>query len=260
MWKYGSSVLDLLDPKPGEFILDIGCGTGELTNEIANRVFAQSATVKDDGRQGMVFGMDADSNMIQRAQNSFDKVIFFQGNASNFSLPTMARQSSCEAAPLTKVDAIFSNAALHWVTDAEAAVASMSYVLKPGGRFVVEFGGHGNVDQIVQAANKVLNKSPDNNPWYFPTIGEYSMLLERHGIEVTNAVLFERPTELQGGVDGMKNWLQMFGGILLNESSAKEKDDEVVEDIVTLLRPVLYNGQTWTADYRRLRIVGKKRR
>jgi SAM-dependent methyltransferase len=253
--------LDLLDPKPGEYIIDIGCGTGELTNEIANRVLA---TEDDDVATGIVFGMDADTNMIQRAQqNSFGNVIFFQGNASNFSLPpsTMTTKSTT----ITTVDAIFSNAALHWVIDAEAAVAHMAGVLKPGGRFVVEFGGYGNVYQIVQAANTVLNRPLDNNPWYFPRIGEYSVLLEKHGIEVTSAALFDRPTELDGGSDGMKNWLQMFGGVLLDElsssslSSALEIDDHVIDDIVTLLRPILYNGQTWTADYRRLRIVGQKR-
>lgn len=257
--------MDLLDPKPGEYILDVGCGTGELTNEIAHRVFAtsQSSVEEGEGAVGVVFGMDADANMIQRAQSCFDKVIFFQGNASNFSLPSTADHRSCESTLTTKVDAIFSNAALHWVTDAKAAVASMASVLKPGGRFVVEFGGYGNVNQIVEAANKVLNRSLDNNPWFFPTIGEYSTLLEKHGIDVTNAALFDRPTELDGGIDGMKNWLQMFGGVLLDESSSSsseaEKNDHVIEDIVELLRPLLYNGQTWIADYRRLRIVGKKR-
>jgi SAM-dependent methyltransferase len=268
VWKYGSSVVDLLDPKPGESILDVGCGTGELTNDIADRVFAGSscgdATRKEDGaRTGIVFGMDADISMIQRAQGTYGGITFFKGDAADFTLPSsVVGRDSCESLPssVTHVDAVFSNAALHWVRDAEAAVASMSRALKPGGRFVVEFGGKGNVDRIVQAANRVLNMPPGTNPWYFPTIGEYSTVLEKYGIEVTNAVLFDRPTVLEGGEDGMRNWLQMFGsGVLWSDQSSARDQDQVVDEIVALLRPVLYDGENWTADYRRLRIVGQKR-
>jgi ubiquinone/menaquinone biosynthesis C-methylase UbiE len=89
---------------------------------------------------------------------------------------------------------------LHWVLDSETAVTSMSRILKPGGRFVVEFGGKGNLRTIVRAVNKVLSmhgkEINDSNPWYFPSMGEYTSLLERHGIEVTDAILFDRPTTL----------------------------------------------------------------
>jgi len=158
------------------------------------------------------------------------------------------------------VDAIFSNAALHWVQRADAAVKSMAQALKPGGRFVVEFGGRGNVERIVRASNQVLGRSLDENPWYFPSIAEYSEILERNGIEVLSAQLFDRPTALEEGTEGMANWMWIFGGTLL-QGVHDESKEEVIDQIVTRLRGEensLFDGTGRTADYRRLRIVGRK--
>ena len=230
VFEFGSSLIDILDPKPGERILDLGCGTGELTQAIADRA----------GASGVV-GLDADPNMVAAARASFRDITFLHADGSSFTLEK-------------PVDAIFSNAALHWVTKAEEAVISMSRVLKPGGRLIVEFGGKGNVDRIVQAAEDVLGPL-STNVWYFPSIGEYCSLLEKHGFEVSSAILFDRPTVLQGE-EGIKNWYRMFGSALLQ--SAREEDMErILDALEEKLKPHLYDGEKWTADYRRIRIVAR---
>mmetsp|Transcript_5891 Transcript_5891/g.16210 ORF Transcript_5891/g.16210 Transcript_5891/m.16210 type:complete len:314 (+) Transcript_5891:107-1048(+) len=244
VFEYGSSLVDVLDAQPGEVILDVGCGSGQLTRKIADRGAA-------------AIGFDADVNMVERAQNEYPDLSFFQADVTTLEMPTSTTLP-------TAVDAIFSNAALHWVKNADAAVASMAKVLKPGGRFVVELGGKGNVDRIFRASQAILGKQPgaphQDNPWYFPSVAEYSSLLERHGIEVLSADLYDRPTLLEEGKDGMTNWLRMFGGILLQDVPEESKD-QVIEDIVSKLRDEdnsLFDGEIWTADYRRLRIVGRK--
>lgn len=242
VWQYGSSLVEVLAPQTGERILDVGCGSGELTHQIAQA----GATV---------IGMDSDSNMIDRALSQLDlsdsngSATFFVGDARNFTLDNRGGP----------VDAVFSNAALHWVkNDPEFAVQSMSKALKPNGRFVVEFGGKGNVDSIVQASLSVLGRSSCDcyNPWYFPSIAEYSSILEANGIQVLAANLYDRPTKLQGD-DAMANWLRMFGSAIF--SNLSETDiDEAIDEIVAKLEPKLFDGEQWFADYRRIRIVGRK--
>jgi SAM-dependent methyltransferase len=232
VWEYGASLIDLLDPQPGERILDVGCGSGELTNEISKR-----------GAIGI--GLDADSSMVERAKKLFTGTTFLQADLRNFEL---------EDGP---VDAIFSNAALHWVKDADSAVDAMARALKPGGRFVVEFGGKGHVGRIVDASLQVLGRPNEDSPWYFPGIAEYATLLENNGIEVVSAALFERPTLLEEGEKGMSNWLRMFGEGLF-KGIPEDMVDKAVDEIVAKLQPELYDGERWIADYRRLRIVGRK--
>lgn len=247
MWKYGSSLVDVLDPQEGETILDLGCGTGELAHEIFKRGASN------------VIGIDADPQMIQQAVKQFatadeKKIDFRVADARSF---TVGEQ----------VDAIFSNAALHWVPEADKCVACMAAALKPDtGRLVIELGGKGNIQEIVNyldRATTTTTTSPDGekkkkkNPWYFPSIAEYTSLLEQHGIEVLNAQLFDRPTDLLEGENGLRNWILMFGGPYLEGL----KDDEVeslLDEAQVELRPKLFNGEYWTADYRRLRIVGRK--
>src|SRR5207253_5108975 len=110
-------------------------------------------------------------------------------------------------------DAVFSNAALHWIKEPEKVIKCVRRALKPGGRFVAEFGGRGNVQAISAAMDRALQAmviGVTETPWYYPSIGEYSSLLEEEGLEVTFALLFDRPTPLQGD-EGMRNWIAMFG-------------------------------------------------
>src|SRR5277367_3573693 len=155
VWKFGRELLALLAPQPGERILDVGCGTGQLTAEIAQA-----------GAQ--VTGLDNAPDMLADARKNFPGLTFVLGNAARFDF----------AEPF---DAVFSNAVLHWVKDADGAVASIARVLRPGGRFIAEFGGHGNIATVLAALRAVLGPDADQqSPWYYPSIGEYAPILERH--------------------------------------------------------------------------------
>jgi len=232
--KLGEGVLEMLAPKPGERILDVGCGTGHLTNQIA-----------EAGAD--VTGMDASAEMISTARAAYPALKFVVADAADFSFDR-------------PFDAVFSNAALHWVHRAEEAIVCMSRALESGGRFVVEFGGKGNVRRIYSTLEQAIwelagiRVSAAN---YFPGIGEYASLLEKHGIEVANAMLFDRFTRLEDDDDGIGNWIRMFRRAAL-EPLSDEMKSAVIDRVKERLRDSLYKDGAWHADYRRLRIVGYK--
>ena len=231
-----ANLVELLSPKPGECILDLGCGTGHLTHKIASL-----------GAE--VIGIDSAPTMIEQARKNYPQVDFEVVDAKKL--------------PYTeKFDSIFSNAVLHWIKEAEEVVVSINRALKPGGRFVAEFGGKGNVNAIVSAIYNALQKagySTDTalNPWYFPSIAEYGSLLEKHGFELTYATLFERLTPLEDGEQGLQNWLKMFANSLFNGLSIDAQRNTLV-DIENQLRPSLYKNNTWIADYKRIRVIAVK--
>ncbi len=237
VYERGADLLGLLAARPGERILDLGCGTGHLTAQIA-------------AAGGQVCGIDASAEMIAQARLNHPQLAFETGDATQFRVDE----------PL---DAVFSNAVLHWVKPPQEAVRSIAAALKPGGRFVAEFGGQGNVARILEAASTAVSAAlgrdvGDVNPWYFPSIGEYATLLERHGLDVRYAVLFDRSTPLDEGEHGLANWLQMFASPCF--AAVMERDrPRVLQQAVELARPALWKDGGWTADYRRLRIVAERR-
>ncbi|MEO0768864.1 MAG: methyltransferase domain-containing protein [Cyanobacteria bacterium J06649_4] len=228
VWQYGESLLALLAPQPDEHILDLGCGTGQLTAAIAKS-------------GAIVRGVDSDRAMIATAQANYPHLSFDVASADSFQLKT-------------PVDAIFSNAVLHWVPQAEAVARCVQKSLKPGGRFVAEFGGKGNVQTILSALEEVSDRT-DINPWYFPSLGDYVALLESAGLTVTFAHHFDRPTPL--GDAGLSGWLEMFSQRFFADLSPDEWSQIVAGVEATV--PQLYQNGVWLADYKRLRIVAVRR-
>lgn len=236
VWERAADLLGLLAPQSGERVLDLGAGTGQLTAKIA-----------ESGAE--VSGIDRSPEMVAQARQNFPKIRFDVGDATTFSVDQ-------------PVDAVFSNATLHWVKPPEQAIASIWHALKPGGRFVAEFGGKGNVGQISDALRVALPEVAGFdfdalNPWYFPSIAEYATLLERQGFSVTFATLFERPTPLEGGADGLRNWVRMFGASILGRVDVAMQD-AVLARVEQHARPALFGNGTWSADYVRLRVVARK--
>ncbi|MEK8126893.1 methyltransferase domain-containing protein [Paenibacillus filicis] len=234
----GRGVVALLNPQPGERILDLGCGTGDLAEEIS-RTGAECT------------GIDYSQDMIDQAKVKYPSLQFRQADGEVFRLEAGEQP----------YDAVFSNAALHWMKRPELVVESVWLALRPGGRFVAEFGGAGNVGRIVQAiCREMENLGLDwksRYPWYFPTIGEYASILEQQGFRVGFAELFDRPTRLSDGDNGMRHWLQAFAGTFLKGLSTQEKE-QVVDSCIRELRPSLFNGEYWEADYRRIRVHAVK--
>lgn len=231
---YGNSVIELLNPQSHETILDLGCGSGELTATIANSAHK-------------VTGIDFSENMINQSQTRFPHIEFQQHDAE-------------KPFPFDyKFDAIFSNAALHWMLNADAVANNVANALKNGGRFVFEMGGEGNIATIIQsikvAAEKfnLINLPIDN---YFPSIAEYASILERHGLRVTYAWLFERPT-LLAGQDGLRNWIKMFRNSVLDKLP-EESHEEFFTLAEQFAKDKLYKDNHWFADYFRLRMVAIK--
>ena len=234
VWRYAADLLELLSPQSDERILDLGCGTGQLTQEIT----AQGA---------IAIGIDKAPTMIEQARKNYSDLQFEIADAINFHFEE-------------PFDAVFSNATLHWINQPEQAIACIWKALKPGGRFVAEFGGKGDIKTILTAINKVLTSvsvaKPELNPWYFPSVGEYTTLLEKQGFSVTYAALLERPTLLEGD-EGMQNWIEMFANRFLQEIPTN-KGMSVIQDIENQLRPDLYQDGNWFADYIRIRVVARK--
>lgn len=235
VFEYGAGLVDLLAPQAGELILDLGCGSGELAWEISNR-----------GAQ--VVGLDASADMLAKARQQFPALDFRLGDAARFELPE-------------RFDAIFSNATLHWVPAAAAAIRQMYQHLKPGGRLVAEMGGQGNVGQIVAAVLRQLQRYgyplAAADWWYFPSVGEYAGLLEKQGFRVRLAQHFDRPTALADPETGLTDWIEQFGAHFFAGVHATDKA-EILAAANTELRPALWRDGQWLADYKRLRIVAEK--
>jgi len=210
VWQFGEALIDLLDPQPGERVLDLGCGAGQLTAKIAER-----------GAEAV--GIDSSPAMIAQARANFPALDFRIADATSFDVGE-------------SFDAVFSNAVLHWVHDAAAAIERVWRALKPGGRFVAEMGGKGNTNRIVTAAGV--------NPWFYPSVAEYASLLEQRGFEVRLMTLFDRPTKIEGE-SGLEDWLKMFGAALTDDPHT----------LAETLRPQMYRDGVWTIDYRRLRFI-----
>jgi trans-aconitate methyltransferase len=236
VWKYGADLVPLLAPQLGERILDIGCGTGHLTAQIA-----------DSGAR--VVGVDRSPEMASAARKAYPNLQFEVADARDLRFRA-------------EFDAVFSNATLHWICEPELVIRSVWNALRPGGRFVAEFGGKGNIGKMKKAFDQALaelqpGQQVDINPWYYPSVSQYATLLEKKGFEVRFITLFDRPTLLADGEAGMRNWITMF----CSDYYAKldpEPRETFLRRVEELLRPELFRDGHWWADYRRLRFAAWK--
>lgn len=227
---HGLPVVELLNPKEGERILDLGCGDGALTLEIEKI----GATI---------YGVDSSASMIETAVKRGLTAEVVSGDSLTFK---------------NEFDAVFSNAALHWMTNSDAVISGVHKSLKTGGRFVGEFGGRGNIDSLTNAMTEVFKEHPEfgefQNPWYFPSVEEYENKLRNNGFNVLYIELIPRPTPLNSGV---KEWLNIFSNGIIGNLNQDEKE-LFLNEVEKLAKPYLFNNGEWVADYVRLRFYAQK--
>jgi trans-aconitate methyltransferase len=227
----GEPVAELLAPRAGERILDLGCGDGRLTERIA----AAGAAV---------VAVDASPAMVEAAVRRGLDARVMSADALDFE---------------AEFDAVFSNAVLHWVLEPQKAIAGIHRALKPSGRFAAEFGGAGNVAHVCEALSAALGRRGRDfatlSPWYFPSPKEYSALLEAAGFSVVTIGLFDKPTRLPGDVS---DWLSLFASSMLDVLPAAARQ-AAIDELRTMLRPKLCDEHgVWTMDYVRLRLLAQK--
>jgi trans-aconitate methyltransferase len=227
----GMPAVELLAPKAGERILDLGCGDGVLTQKLVSMGCD-------------VVGVDASTEQVQAAERLGLRVRVLNGEELDYA---------------EEFDAVFSNAALHWMRRADAVVEGVYRALRPGGRFVAECGGFRCVHKIRTALVQGLNERQLDGerqvPWYFPTPGDYATRLERAGFRVDSIALIPRPTPLPGDVLG---WLETFAQSFTSALPEAERAP-YLQEVQQRLEPELRNADgTWHADYVRLRFHATK--
>jgi trans-aconitate methyltransferase len=229
----GQPVLDLLQPRSGERILDLGCGDGALTEKLV-------------ALGAQVVGIDSSPDMIAAAlQRGIDARVM------------EARTLVFE----NEFDAVFSNAVLHWIKDdPDAPIASAFRALRAGGRFVGELGGHACVGAITVALVATLERrgvkdAVSRIPWYFPTAEDYELRLARAGFVPQSVQLIPRPTPLP---TGMRGWLETFANPF-TAALPREERGSFLDEVTALLKPILCDAEgRWTADYTRIRFAAIK--
>lgn len=228
----GRSVLELLAPRAGERILDLGCGDGTLTKELADR-------------GAVVVGVDASPEMVAAARAKGLDARLADGERLDFGDDE-------------KFDAVMSNAALHWMSDHHAVARGVWNALRPGGRFAAECGGEGCVRIIREGMKIALGKRgidyKSRNPWKYPEADTLSHILENQGFKVACIARIDRPTPLP---DGLRGWLSTFANRQAEGFSPGERE-AFFDDVEDYCRPSLFKDGVWIADYVRLRFLATK--
>jgi trans-aconitate methyltransferase len=231
--RLAGDLLELLAPNPGERVLDLGCGTGDLTAELKRR-----------GAE--VLGVDSSSEMVAEAARKHPDVELRVGDGQALAFDG-------------KFEAVFSNASLHWMPRADDVASGVRRALVPGGRFVAELGGARCVETVRHAVHETLLElgveGQGTPSWFFPSVPEYALVLERAGLWVRSLSWFERPTCLKGQ-RGLEDWLELFCLPLLQALGDQRAD--LVARVEARCRPRLFQGGDWWLDYTRLRVVATR--
>lgn len=227
----GQALLDLLKPKSGERVLDLGCGDGVLTEKLIHM-----------GCE--IVAIDSNLQMVEAARA--------RGiNASVMDVRELRFQG--------EFDAVFSNAVLHWVREPELAISGIARALKHEGRFVAEFGGLGNIktieDALIKSVERVYPDGRSLSPWYYPAPEDYRVLLEKHGLLVDTIALIPRPTPLP---NGMRGWLTTFAGSFLKPFPELMHEHLLQEAEALMTSTLCDKNGNWHADYVRLRVSARK--
>ena len=228
--EYGKGLLQYIPEKPEQRILDLGCGTGILTAQLAEIC-------------SYVLGVDSSQDMIEKATEQYKKIDF----------------RVCDALELPfekEWDIVFSNAVFHWINDHNKLLQNIYKVLKPNGLLICEFGAYGNIAKIENAFASVLKElGYDYHPKFnFPTAESFGKLLTANHFFIDTIYDYDRPTPLKDSEKGLSNWIKQFFAVDLASFSEKEQDT-IFHKVEELLKPTLWNGKEWIADYRRLRVV-----
>lgn len=235
----GAAALSLLDPQPGEFILDVGCGDGVLTQKIVEA-------------GASVIGLDASPEMVEAARAR--GVDAFVADAQALDLEGQANRFG-------QFDAAFSNAALHWMLDPAAVARGVFAVLKPGGRFVGEMGGMGNIETLRTGIREELIERgypvPPEDPQWYPGAEEFTRLYSDAGFTDIQAQLIPRITELPTGI---ACWVLTFRSGWLDVAQVPEAErPHIAAAVERRLAPMLQREDgSWYADYVRLRFTMRK--
>ena len=234
VYKYGEDVLGLVDAPKGSRVVDLGCGTGPLTQKLLEMGY-------------QVTGLDASEDMLRQARELHPDITFHLADAVTFHLDK-------------KANAIFSNAVFHWIDKEKQSqmLANIADNLVDGGILVFEFGGYKNAELVHGMLERGFEKRGFSYPrtFYFPSIGEYATLLEKNHLLVEYAALFDRPTP-QKGENGLKDWINMFVKAPFNGMDEDLKN-EIIDEAVLNLTDRLHHDDGWFVDYVRIRMRARK--
>jgi trans-aconitate methyltransferase len=232
--RYGEEVLDLLGDVAGQSVLDLGCGTGHLTHKLMRR-------------GALPTGIDADPEMIRSARATYADLPFFLADAAEWQAET-------------PFDAVFSNAALHWMPDLNAVFARCRSNVAVGGRFVFEMGARGNVARTTNALHRAIQAHGvtiiEEDAKNYLSVGQAATLLEANGFTVRAAWEFDRPTPLTGE-EGLRGWWIQFQATVVGQVP-EELRDRIFRDAEEGARPEIWRDGTWLADYKRLRVIAER--